>query len=58
MNIDPSDINKNDDPRIVLLGVIRGASNYPIYDKDCRFNIYDKHKCTHPQHNPPGYINS
>ena len=47
---------KNELKKIVVCGAIRFASDYPIYDKDCRFNIYDKHKCTHPQHNPPGYI--
>lgn len=55
MNIDPKDINLCDNPRIVLgIGTIRGVSDYPIYDKDSRFKVYDR--CMHPNHNPPMYI--
>jgi hypothetical protein len=42
--------------KIALIGCIRGISNFPWYDEDCRFRMYDSYKCNHSQHCPPNYL--
>jgi predicted RNA-binding Zn-ribbon protein involved in translation (DUF1610 family) len=39
---------------VLELGLARNVYDYPIFDKDSRFKVYDR--CMHPNHNPPMYI--
>lgn len=55
MKINPTDINTCDDLKnILVVGTVRGVANYPMYDKDCRFKMYDK--CMDMSHNPPTHL--